>query len=100
MIHLNLFSRPLLKCFSIHQIHPGLSLLRVTRRFRNVSLNLRIVTVEAAVLGVEGHVCELQLGLREISELQVSTLAAPPYVFHPFFPFPASLILPTPLYLR
>ncbi len=36
-----------------------------------MSLNLRIVTERTAALGVDGHICELQLILRSFAELKV-----------------------------
>ena len=36
-----------------------------TAGYRDVSLNIRIVTEEAQSLGLSGHVCELQLILKE-----------------------------------
>ena len=38
---------------------------------RDVSLNLRIVTERTAELGIDGHICELQLILRSFAELKV-----------------------------
>ena len=38
---------------------------------RDVSLNLRIVTERTAALGIDGHICELQLILRSFVELKV-----------------------------
>ena len=47
--------------------------------YRDVSLSLRIATAEAVALGVDLHVCELQLMLRTFHKLKVSsaTAAAP-----------------------
>ena len=39
--------------------------------YRNVVLNLRIETSETARLGLEQHICELQLNLRDFAELLV-----------------------------
>ena len=41
-----------------------------------MSLNLRIVTERTAALGIDGHICELQLILRSFAELKV-----PPSLF-------------------
>ncbi len=41
--------------------------------YRDVALNIRIVTPEAQALGVNAHVCELQLLLRQYAELKVIT---------------------------
>ncbi len=39
--------------------------------YRDVALNIRVVTPEAQALGVNAHVCELQLLLRQYAELKV-----------------------------
>ena len=44
---------------------------RASVGYRDVAVNLRIVTPETAKLGVDGHVCELQLIPRAIAELKV-----------------------------
>ena len=41
--------------------------------YRDVGLNLRIVSSEAAALGVETHVCELQLIMQPFADLKVLT---------------------------
>ncbi len=41
-------------------------------------LNLRVQSARAVALGLAGHVCELQLALRQFAELQASTLTQPP----------------------
>ncbi len=41
--------------------------------YRDVALNLRVVTAETRQLGSETHVCEVQLLLRAFAELKVST---------------------------
>jgi hypothetical protein len=46
--------------------------------YRDVSLNLRVVGAAARRLGVEGHVCEVQLLLRRFAELKVRRLPPPP----------------------
>ena len=40
-------------------------------RGRDVSLNLLIVTGRTAALGIDGHICELQLILHSFAELKV-----------------------------
>ena len=40
--------------------------------YRDVGMNLRIVTPEAVMLGVNAHVCEVQLLLRQFAELKVA----------------------------
>ncbi len=40
--------------------------------YRDVALNIRVITPEAQALGVDAHVCELQLLLRQYAELKVS----------------------------
>ncbi len=42
--------------------------------FRNVAVNLRLATAEAAELGVEGHVCEIQLLLLQMAAIKVGEL--------------------------
>jgi hypothetical protein len=39
--------------------------------YRDVGVNLRVVTPETRALGVDAHVCELQLLLRRFAELKV-----------------------------
>ena len=39
--------------------------------YRDVALNLRVVTAEAMALGVDLHVCEVQLLLRPFAALKV-----------------------------
>ena len=45
--------------------------------YRDLSLNLRIVTGETRCLGVETHVCEVQLLLRPFAELKVTITPTP-----------------------
>ena len=49
---------------------PGSS-AKETAGYRNVALNLRIVCAEANLLGVTGHICEVQLLLLPFAELKV-----------------------------
>ena len=39
--------------------------------YRDVALNVRIASAAAAALGVDGHVCEVQLLLRPFAEIKV-----------------------------
>jgi hypothetical protein len=43
--------------------------------FRSLALNLRVITAEARRLGIEAHVAEVQLLLREFAELKVRPIA-------------------------
>ena len=42
--------------------------------YRDVAMNIRVVTPEARALGVNGHVCEFQLLLRQFVELKAREL--------------------------
>ena len=44
--------------------------------YRDVGLNLRLLSAQARELGVEAHVCEVQLILRPYAELKVCGLRA------------------------
>ena len=44
---------------------------RGTAGYRDVLLNVRLETAETRRLGLEGHVCEVQLVLRDFALLQV-----------------------------
>ena len=46
--------------------------------YRDVALNLRLTGVAARELGVETHVCEVQLLLRPFAELKVGVGTGPP----------------------
>ncbi len=50
-------------------------------------MNLRILTSDTVQLGVEAHVCELQLTLRVFAELMV-TCSRPPEHLPPLAPSP------------
>ena len=39
--------------------------------YRNLAVNLRIITAQAQAMGVETHVCEVQLLLTKMAELKV-----------------------------
>jgi hypothetical protein len=45
--------------------------------YRCVVVNLRVQNARALTLGLAGHVCELQLILRQFAELQASTFTHP-----------------------
>jgi hypothetical protein len=51
-------------------MRPGSS-AEETAGYRDVGLNLRVVTAEAALLGVDGHVCEVQLLLLPFAKIKV-----------------------------
>ena len=55
-----------------NRMHPAFD-AAVSAGFRNVALNLRIQSAEARRMGVHGHVCEVQLLLRQFAELKVSS---------------------------
>ena len=69
-------------CLGAIAADPDVALLRVKNRldpahdaipsggYRDVNLNLRFTTASAALLGVEAHVCEVQLVLLRIAELK------------------------------
>ena len=42
--------------------------------YRNLAINLRLVSSEATRLGVEGHVCEIQLLLASMAVIKVTSL--------------------------
>ena len=44
---------------------------RASAGYRDVALNLQITTEESQRLGVDSHICELQLILRKFAELKV-----------------------------
>jgi hypothetical protein len=46
--------------------------------YRNLALNLRILTKETLALGVESHICEVQLQLVQIAAIKVSTVCHSP----------------------
>ena len=55
-----------------------------TAGYRNLAVNLRLVTPEARALGVETHVCEVQLLLVSMAAIKVK--APPPAPFPPLPP--------------
>jgi hypothetical protein len=67
-----------------NKLDPGFD-SRASAGYRDLSLNLRVVTAATERLGVDTHVCEVQLILREIAELKVG---APPHS-QPSLTFPA-----------
>ena len=42
--------------------------------YRDVALNIRVVSEEATELGVESHICEVQLVLQAVAEIKVPIL--------------------------
>ena len=44
---------------------------RLSAGYRDLALNIRIISAEIRGLGVENHVCEVQLILRAFAELKV-----------------------------
>ena len=73
----------LLSCLEAVGTDPDVVVVRVKNRlradydarqsagYRDVMVNLRVATAETVRLGVDGHVCELQLVLRSFAELKV-----------------------------
>ncbi len=71
-------------CLAVICWDPEVHILRIKNRldpdydsarsagYRDVGMNLRIVMPETKELGVNTHVCELQLLLRQFAELKVS----------------------------
>ena len=57
-----------------NKMDPGFD-SRASAGYRDLALNLRLVTPATERLGADTHVCEVQLILREIAELKVG---APP----------------------
>jgi hypothetical protein len=72
------------QCLSLIQKDQEVILVRVKNRFhpafdseqsagyRNLALNLRVVTKETLALGIETHVCEVQLLLVQMAAIKVS----------------------------
>jgi hypothetical protein len=77
----------LVDCFAMITADPDVSIIRVKNRldprydsvesagYRSVAINLRVITAETELLGVETHVAEVQLLLRSFAELKVSVLS-------------------------
>ena len=75
------------QCLSLIHTDQEVIVLRIKNRFdptfdseqsagyRNLAINLRVVTKETLMLGIETHVCEVQLILLPIYQLKVK---APP----------------------
>jgi hypothetical protein len=73
----------LLVCLRAAATDPSVTLERIKNRmspcssaeetagYRDVGFNLRVVTAEAALLGVDGHVCEVQLLLLPFAKIKV-----------------------------
>ncbi len=80
-----IFEQPegLLTCAQLILADPELHIVRVKNRFepsynaemsggyRDVCFNLRIITLETKSLGLDAHVCELQLALLPIACIKV-----------------------------
>jgi hypothetical protein len=54
-----------------NRFDPGLS-SSSSAGYRNLALNLRIVTAETQALGIEMHICEVQLLLLSMAAIKVS----------------------------
>ena len=77
-------------CLAAVRADPEARVLRVKNRldpgydaglsagYRDVAVNVRVETAASAALGVDGHVCELQLTPRTFAEAAVTLDAAPP----------------------
>jgi hypothetical protein len=88
----------LVRCLRVLQRDADVTVVRVKNRldpafdsrrsagFRNVSVNLRLVTPETVELGLETHVCELQLSLRSMDELAVRAASLCTPSCHPCVP--------------
>jgi hypothetical protein len=74
------------QCLSKIHSDKDVTILRIKNRFdpsfdagksagyRNLALNLRVVTKETMALGTETHTCEVQLLLLQMATIKVSTL--------------------------
>lgn len=77
--------RDITTCLALIQNDAEVKILRIKNRldpsynsarsagYRDVSINIRIITSESCSIGVNAHVCELQLLLRQYAELKVFT---------------------------
>jgi hypothetical protein len=75
----------IIACLASIAKDPDIKILRIKNRlnpefdarksagYRDVALNLQIVTEQTKALGIDAHVCELQLMLQSVAELKVST---------------------------
>ena len=75
-------------CLAAVRADPEARVLRVKNRldpaddargsagYRDVALNVRLETAAAVALGVDGHVCELQLLLRPYADIKVTRIGA------------------------
>ena len=76
----------ILECLNAMSRDPNVVIARIKNRldpkfdsgvsagYRNVSVNLRVVTDETKDLGVETHVCEVQLLLLGMAKIKVSII--------------------------
>ena len=53
------------------EISSGVRWTRMGYLRRNIVINLRIISSATQKLGIDAHICELQLGLRQMAEIQV-----------------------------
>jgi hypothetical protein len=53
-----------------NRMDPGYDARR-SAGYRDVALNLQIVSTQTKALGIDYHVCELQLMLQSVAELKV-----------------------------
>ena len=53
-----------------NRLDPGYDARR-SAGYRDVALNLQIVSAQTKTLGIDSHVCELQLMLQSVEELKV-----------------------------
>ena len=60
-----------------NRLHPSFDSM-ISAGYRNVALNIRIVTEETKFLGLETHVCEVQLLLLKMAEIKVRIYALRP----------------------
>jgi hypothetical protein len=73
-------------CISLIAADPEVRVMRIKNRldpaydarrsagYRDVAVNLQIVSAQTKELGIDNHVCELQLMLQEVAELKVYAL--------------------------
>jgi hypothetical protein len=53
-----------------NRLDPGFD-ARLSAGYRDLALNLQIVSAQTKALGIDSHVCELQLMLQSVAELKV-----------------------------
>ena len=75
------------KCLKVIGNDPDVELVRLKNRmdpaydglqslgYRNVAINLRLVTPQTMALGIDTHICELQLLLQAMAEIKVFTMS-------------------------